>query len=251
MPILPTWAKYSAPLNLDAKEPLETFGWMKNPTDFEDMRQALKAADATEWLKNYPPPRQGFFPFNEPIAHKVAAGLKGIANHSGSSVMCLFRSYQGVLNNWDEWVLNTKTHQARAAYDAEQISFKELESLYFMGERASLYDTEEAWQTFKDAAQSECNLRKTLALVHELYIEALKYKKGKETEEMDKRFNEQLDALEFQYEHPQRWFNNSLFGPPQNILQRHMDVMEGRHPGYTQHIADIIARQKIEAAGGY
>lgn len=248
--LLPIWSEYSAALNLDAKEPLETFGWMKDPTDYEDMCQALKAAEATEWLKNYPPPKDGFFPFNEPIAHKVAANLKGLPNHSGSSMMCLFRAYQDVLNNWDACVLALKTRQARATYDAEQIDYLTLTRLNKMAYLTTLHQTDEMRHVFKSEIAKfspEGTLDETLVLVQELYKEM----RLERIKAEDERFNGQLEVLEFQYNNPQRWFNNSLFGPPQNILQHHMEAMEDRHPGYRQHIAEIIARQKIEAGHEY
>jgi hypothetical protein len=217
--LLPTWSKHSATLNLD-KEPLETFGWMKDPTDFEDMCQALKAADATEWLKNYPDPRPGFFPFNEPIAFKVTNGLQRLDSHSGNSVTSLLRSYQAALKNWDEWVLNTKKVEARAAYDAEQIGFKELQHLYY----TCLYVGDDTRPKIQEALKPEGTLDEAILMVRERYDEAL----AEMTKERDERINERVAALEM-----------------------HMSSMEGRHPYYRQEMAERIAHQKIEAGEPY
>jgi hypothetical protein len=206
-------------LNLE-KEPLETFGWMKDPTDFEDMRQALTAAEATEWLKNYPAPRPGFFPFNEPIAFKVTNGLKRLDSHSGHSLTVLFRCYQAALKNWDEWVLNTKKAEARAAYDAEQIGFKELQNLYY----TCLYVGDETRPKIQEALKPEGTLDEAILLVRERYDEAL----AERMKERDERINERLASLE-----------------------THMSTMEARHPHYRQEMAERIADQKIDAGEPY
>lgn len=168
-----TWANYRAELCLDKKEPFETYSWMTTRREeFESMYQALQAENATEWLKNYPPPDIHFLDFNEPIAHRVHEGFKGRSGGSFISFIKLLRQYQYALQDWDNCVIAIKTNEARIRY--AQLVPKNLARLNNLAYLAIAYQSADAKERFqKEMIETDGSIEEKLIIVQELYQESL------------------------------------------------------------------------------
>ena len=108
----------SRTLNLNAKEDPETFHWISDNYARKDYELAKKALDtipgSREWLKNYVMPEDKM-PFFDGIGPQVMDAFG--SHHSGFTATRVALNYRFLLNNWDKFVLDTKTYYAKKAYD--------------------------------------------------------------------------------------------------------------------------------------
>ena len=242
--LLPPWSVYKQTLGLDVKEIAETFDWM-TPLDQHDyfvVRDVLNSTPgAREWIMDCPGGRTYENEYAQSILRKFGSW------HSGASAIALANIYRNLLKNWDQFVLEKKTHYARKAYDSKQMTnehitdfirtcetFDEANDSLF-SHICSIYEI--------DATQGRAELmRKFREVLDEQAVEKEELKKS-----FAKRyFDESIATLEWLYKHPYRWNDHgiveikcSLFGPIERISEKMFEEMEKRHPGYRAHIYDI------------
>jgi len=247
--LLPPWSLYKENIGVYAKEEPETFHWI--PYDRRDYEAARDALDSTpgarEWLKNYEKPADGFS-FSDPFGYALLCKFGDW--HSGASVTFIAHQYQRLLNDWGGFVLAIKERHARKMYDANQMTSAEITDFI---RTCEAYEEEGHHAVFNrlcatyniDPSQGRASIISTFYDV--LAEQKVEDEKLAYLEEL-RRFNEDIETLEFIYAHPQRWYDHgrsllrcSLFGSITNITDDMFAEMEARHPGYKVHIDGIIA----------
>lgn len=247
--LLPPWSIYAENVGVYAKEKPETFEWI--PYDRRDYEAARDALDSTpgarEWLKNYEKPADGFS-FSDPFGHALLCKFGDW--HSGASVTMIAHQYKHLLNDWDGFVLAVKTNHARKNYDKKQMTIAEITDFI---RTCETYEEEAHDAVFTRLCTTYTidQSQGRTAIIGALHTILAHQQAEAETAEYlreQRRFNEDIDTLEFIYAHPQRWNDHgrellrcSLFGPITWITDEMFAEMEARHPGYTAHIDSIIA----------
>jgi hypothetical protein len=243
--LLPVFSKYSLDLNLDAKEPVEDFSFLKDAStryDYETFRAGLDGIPGSrEYLKSYEVP-EGSHSFFDPMGNKImcAAG----SHHSGASATGLGWSYKNLLNDWDGWVKAVKLSQAKRQYKDAQI------------ERPSTWQyanstSEEGKKRGLDSLRAQFNLtysdEEMAAMLDELITEFNENSRLETLHTEKERFNDRIAVLEHHYKNPTRWddcgegeLKSSLFGSVHGITEPMFVAMEKKHPGYRAHIREII-----------
>ena len=249
--LLPVFARYIKTTDVEKKEAPEDFSFMPDSQEYEMFRKALDDIPGSrEYLKNYVTPENSHS-FNDPIGNKIM--MNAGVEHSGNSVRGLAWTYKGLLNDWDGWVLKTKTFYAKTRYEKRQHSREDTwEYDHAVSKKNALSSI--STESITTAIQ---NLRTKFSLTYsdeeicELMddlIHEFNLKSRNEAYEREKReFDDKIELLEHHYNFPKRWedygkgmLKSSLFGSIFGITQTMYAVMESRHPGYRQHIKSLM-----------
>jgi hypothetical protein len=235
--MLPPWPVYSLQFNLDKKEALEDFSWFHDEM-FKDMRQALEKTGLRDWLALYPSPREGFAAFSCTTTGEILSAMVNPPD-SGGHVVCFFREYQYLLNNWDAWVKEHKEFAARKKYTDQQITQTKVWRIV-----DAIYD-KEPLQSYMDENGYSGTTAEFIADITAINQDYRAEDARKRAEAERRRFQDKLGVLEHHYNHPKRWYDGPngsfLFGHPASVSAEHIAAMELRIPGYTAHLAKICA----------
>ena len=241
--LLPVFSKYSIPLNLDAKEPVEDFSFMRQErSDYERFRAGLDSIPGSrEYLKAYKAPEESpAFHDYMGIQIMCAAGN----HHNGASATCLGFQYKFLLTDWDSWVKAVKMREAKDAYHLAQL--KRPSTWQF----ANAQTDEEQKKAIKSIriefslSYSDEEIATMLCELIDEFNEDMRVQMIKEEKE---RFDNSISLLEHHYKHPMRWndygdgqLKSALFGSIYGITEPMFVAMEKKHPGYRNHISDIM-----------
>jgi hypothetical protein len=250
--LLPVFSKYSLGLNLDAKEPVETFAFLDDSEryDYEKFRSALDSIPGSrEYLKSYEVP-EGKHSFFDSIGNKImcAAG----DHHSGSSASELGWRYKELLNDWDGWVKRVKLHQAKDNYKNAQL---ERPSTWQFANASTDEGRKMGIQSLRNEFSLPYSDEEIAVMLHELISEFNEDRRLAIIHEEEDRFNERINILEHHYKYPERWndsgqLSSSLFGSIHSITEPMFAAMEKKHPYYRSHIRNILAPHAFRCACG-
>jgi len=237
------WSEYKYQAHVDKKETPETFDWISDSGIRYDYQTAKDALDnmpgSREYLKSYTCDKAGEY-FNDPIGLPLLGAFG--SHHSGASVTLLAWNYKHLLNNWDTFVLKTKTDLARRIYDDTQITDDELRNykrvskdefnkiVSYLEDIQKRYDIPYAIDTINALLD---------ALVEERATEKL------ERIETEKKeiFEGRIGVLIHHYKFPMRWKDysggSSLFGSPFNVTEEMIQKVKLTYPDYREHIRNI------------
>jgi len=126
------WLTFAEETGVNKKEPVENFEWMSSDKQyyFIDCHDALeKVEGAREWLKAYTCD-EADEPFWCEMATSVGSHMSG--GHTNESFISIMWSYKDALNNWDNWVYETKKRDAQKEYMKCQVSLFTLRELLQM-----------------------------------------------------------------------------------------------------------------------
>jgi len=240
--LLPPWSKYQINSDLKKKEAPETFEWISDPEIRYDYYLAKAALDSLpgsrEYLKTYACDEPGES-FCDPIGLPLLEAFG--SHHSGASVTLLAWTYKFLLNNWDDFVLNTKTGLARRIYDQKQITDEEISNYIsslegFSHKMSYLHDLQEQYK-----------LPYALETIKDMLDMVVEEREKDQLERLEKEkkriFEGRLGVLKHHYNHPSRWKDcsngSTLFGSPFNVTEQMIQVMERTYADYRQHIRSI------------
>uniref|UniRef100_A0A6C0AM94 Uncharacterized protein n=1 Tax=viral metagenome TaxID=1070528 RepID=A0A6C0AM94_9ZZZZ len=248
------WPAFAEQTGVNKKEPVENFDWMPESDKgaYTDMRETLdKIEGAREFVKNFVRVNDKRS-FDGPIGNAIGNACS--YNHSGASFSGLLWCYQRALKDWDMFVLNAKQYQGMRKFREQQIPMWKANLL--------VENCNEWWNKFGSA---EANILETKILtecaslclagmqvpdIRKTLLEIMKDLKAIEVEdarkEAENRHHSLMESVEWLYKNPKRWFDGpqgcSLSpGHPSNITKRVMAEMEAKFPGYTNHIARVLA----------
>ena len=237
------WSEYKHEYNIYKKESPETFDWISDSGiryDYETAKAALDTMPGSrEYLRSYTCDKSGEY-FNDPIGLPLLGNFG--SHHSGASVTLLAWNYKHLLNNWDTFVLNTKTDLARRIYDQTQITEDELCRYKDIPRDASsqIFSYLEDLQKHYTIPYGIVTIKEILdALIEERSKERLE-RIAKEKEDL---FKGRIGVLKHHYMFPMRWKDysggSSLFGSPFSVTEEMIRAMEAIYPDYRQHIIRI------------
>lgn len=245
--LLPPWSEYKMSLNIDAKEPFETFDWMDNQSDASDLKIVKDVLDATpgarEYLRDYPEPVRNKSSFSDPFGLKLLSTFD--IHKTGVSVILLARMYQNAMNNWEEFVLAQKTSYAKIDYEKSQLA---MEDLWKYGNTRTMVSPHQVNPTLLNEYRIKYNIKYDNDTMIRIFDKILKEQAAERLEKQRERdndiFKEQIHVLEQHYEHPSRWkdspYGSLLLGSPKNITPDMFLEMENKYPNYRAHIARVI-----------
>lgn len=255
MIMLGGWPVFSWAAGLNEKEEPETFEWMTafhNQADYEDMRQALdKVPGSREYLRSLKPTDN----HDDPIVTAIYNALKNGSNHSGGSFGCLIGSYRNALRDWDGFVLAQKQRIIMGYYKARQIQPERLR--WFLNDVYHTFGMTEAETIMKNMADHKVefpeesiptNWAELKAITNPLMAEFRAHFEAEEAKMAKQRLDHRIESLEFNLQHPCRWFWPCEGNPRYCITEEEKAVMEAKHPGYRAHI-DLIC-QELDLIGG-
>ena len=237
------WSEYKYQAHVDKKETPETFDWISDSGIRYDYQTAKDALDnmpgSREYLKSYTCDKAGEY-FNDPIGLPLLGSFG--SHHSGASVTLLAWNYKHLLNNWDTFVLKTKTELARRIYDETQITDDELRKYKNISkdEFSKIVSYLEGFQKHYDTPYGIDIINSLLdALVEERAREKLE-RIAKEKKDI---FEGRIGVLIHHYKFPMRWKDYSggstLFGSPFNVTEEMIKKLELKYPDYREHIRNI------------
>lgn len=249
------WPVFSWAAGLNEKEEPETFHWMTtnhNQADYEDMRQALdKVPGSRDYLRSLKPADY----HDGPIINALFNALENGSNHSGASFACLVGSYRSALNDWGGFVLAQKERIIMGYYKARQITPHRLR--WFLNDVYHTFGMTEAETIVKNMAEhnltfSDESVPTTWAdlktLTNPLMAEFRAHFEAEEAKMAKKRLDHRIESLEFNLQHPCRWFWPCEGNPRHCITEEEKATMEAKHPGYRTHIEMVC--QELDLIGG-
>ena len=256
--MLSGWPVFSEAAGLNEKEAPETFEWMTafhSQADYEDMRQALdNVPGSRDYLRSLKPTDS----HDGPIVNALCDALENGSNHSGASFSCLVGSYRHALRDWDDFVLAQKERIIRGYYRGRQIKPDRLR--WFLTDTYHTFGMTEAETIVKNMAEhnvtfSDESVPTTWAdlkaITNPLMTEFRLQKEAEEAKAAESLFKERITRLEFNLQHPCRWFfcaANGEGNPRYCITDQEKAAMEAKHPGYGSHIDKVCAQ--LESVGG-
>ena len=177
--LLPIWKEYKENLNLDDKELFETFDWIQDKSMRYDLKTACESLQSNpegkEWLKTFEDP------YNE-IGSQVISSFG--EHHTKSSSLDLAYSYKYLLNNWDVFVLELKTSEAKKRYDAMQLNYTDL-SIYNSAvslRTHNIYNNQLTVESAINELRSTYNIKYNTEIIHDMIAELKK--------ELDNKYKE-------------------------------------------------------------
>lgn len=243
------WTAFSEARGMNKKEEPENFDWMKKDDAFwyTDLRAALDVTPGSrEFLRCLKPEDPSRGPIIDAVQDKVSG------YHSGSSLSSLFSCYRAALNDWDSWVLDTKRRQILDDYRKLQIDFNQLIIFYnnLVHSNLVVKDDEDFRRAmekcrvvFVDESDSPVELSwesgDPLNIVQAILAEHRAFKTEEDGRQRKKRMKERIEYLEWNLEHPSRWFWSHDQHPTYSITAEELAEMERLHPGYRDHIARV------------
>jgi len=248
--LLPVWNIYKQELDLEAKEPVESFDWMGETSEKNNYISAKAAIDSTpgarEYIRDYPMPVRGTYSFGDPFGRSLLCKFGD--HHSGVSMVFLARMYQHLLKDWDGFVLAQKTRVARDAYLAKQL---EMSDLWRYSNTRTALSSDRIHPSLLNDYREKYKISYDDATMIEMF-DALINEKATERLEEHKHaareiFEQRISVLEHHYEYPSRWNDgpsgSALFGSPKNITEDMFIEMEKKYPNYRAHIAAVMKGQ--------
>ena len=258
--LLPIWNIYKSKYDFKP-EPFEIFDWIPDDSDRNDYKIAQDGIDripgSREYLKNYVCP-ENETPFCDSIGRQIMFVIG--THHSISSGARLALNYKYLLNNWQSFVLETKTYYAQQDYRQTQIEEQDTWPYYNAKSRYNLLSNPYIPDSHNSLmADVDCEIEKLrqkfninytrdeiVAMLDDLIEEYNneRIEKKKKSEELF--FMSRIDILEHHYAHPRRWndtqYGSFLFGSPHSITEEMIDHMEHLYPDYRSHIESIKAQ---------
>ena len=239
------FAVFSEAAGLYVKEEPETFGWLSDKAYYEDMRQALdRVAGSREYLRSLNPRE----PHNSPLIEDIYAALEDGPNHSGASFSGLVASYRAALRDWDQFVTSQKRRVITANYKGSQVNPDRLR--WFLNDTYHTFGMTEAEGIVKNLSEHKLTFSdgsspkswaELKALTNPLMTEFRLSQEASDAEAVQLTFDCRIDVLEWNYNHPSRWFWPGEADPRQSITREEMAAMELLHPGYSEHIRKVCA----------
>jgi hypothetical protein len=239
------WAAFQEEHDTGVREAPETFDWIwldkRMRKSYEAFRSALDhVTGARDWLRAVSVARLSGSIF-EALAQEAPS------DHSLTSWLSICRGYHAALYDWDRWVLEVKTREARIAYKRKQISLVKLRHLIEDATGARpLDELLGGYRLISDGNDIDPGSHAELIGRLEPLVKELAEMRAQQ-EQLDATilFDSWIERLEFHLENPIRWFDSprgsNLIGLPQEVIQEeHFVEMERRWPGYRTHIDTII-----------
>jgi len=244
--LLGGWAAFSEARGLSKKEEPETFGWMseENVFFYNDARAALDATPGSrEFLRSLKPEESSRGPISDAVQEKMSP------MHSGASMSCLIGCYRAALRDWDGWVFASKKDRLLQEYREKQIDFMSLISFHNQlvyinppvaddeGFKAAM---EKAQVTFSDGEKPlevAWDDGAALHIVTTLLEELSRMREEEKAKWKARELKQRIEYLEWNLNHPSRWFWLGESHPSYSITLEELSEMERLHPGYRSHIA--------------
>jgi hypothetical protein len=211
------------------------------------MRAALDATPGSrEFLRSLKPEDYSRGAIVDALQEKMSSA------HSGASMSCLIGSYRAALNDWDNWVLQTKRRQLLDVYKKRQIDFNQLIIFYnnLVHSNPVVSDDEDFKKAmekcrvvFVDESDSPVEISwesgEPLNIVEAILAEHRTFQEEEAARLRKQRLKERIEYLEWNLKHPSRWFWSHDQHPTYSITAEELAEMERLHPGYRNHIARV------------
>jgi len=261
--LLPVFSK--TPLDL-SPVPKEDFSFLSDlRTKYEDFRDALDSVPGSrEYLMNYVKPDNGNT-FYDDIGNQIMS--KAGNGNSGSSVVALAWNYKNLLNDWDGWVKGAKIHQAKKAYNENQLErsqtwpfahtmlHRKVIVEHYNSDKDKLAEVDAKILDKAVALKAELSLsyspEEILDMMNELIDEIKNDDAEAEADRVKEQFESRLTVLEHHDKFPSRWddygkgsLKSYLFNSIYDITPAMYQEMEKRRPGFTDRILAVIAASK-------
>ena len=248
------WPVYSEAHGLNKKETPDTFTWMKGDDcqAYEDIRAAVTSVDGgREWLSSFSEGSSTRSPIASAIADKASP------LHSGGSFNSILRQYSLSLRNWDKWVKEVKEDSMRRSYKKEQVTpylvrrFLSDMRPYFTDGKGEAELIAGAYAknpiTFSDGRVITTYVEAEASLAA-LADEFDAWDEEDRVKEKSELMRSRVSVLEWNMNHPVRWFWPGEGNPNYCITEEEKEEMERLHPGYRGHLRRICA--EFNSQGG-
>lgn len=241
------WAAFQEEHDTGVREAPETFDWIwldkRMRKSYEAFRGALdQVAGARDWLRAIPVAN-----LNGPIFEALSEEMP--SDHSLTSWLSICRGYHAALHDWDKWVLDVKTKEARIMYRRKQISLVKLRHLMQDAGGTPVKPLEELLAEYMFISEGNefepSSHAELISRLEPLAKELAEMRAQQEQLDAKILFDSWIERLEFHLENPIRWFDSprgsNLIGLAQEVIrEEHFVEMERRWPGYRAHIDRVI-----------